>query len=404
MQIKEIAKSALWGIFTRPGPSLSIAATMASGLTAILVVVSVMIGFSREIERLSYGIYGHAVVVRENTMVFDMHDAPKLRDAKYLKARIPKIIKTIAWRKTAIETQIKSKNYSFFIYGVEGDFQLEASMPLAYGRSLTIKETKSRKRLCMLGAEVVKIIKFKKEKLNSNIRLGGMSCKVIGVFADSDEAPARRFAGGIIAPFRAVTIYFEANKKITYKSAEETDWLTLIVKKPKDTDNVRMTADRTLRKYNGIPHSHVNPYRYGNEDAPVKSMMKQKAMLSNLLFLILTAAVFAAMIGYSGGMFSSVLARRREIAIRLTIGAVKKDIIAQFLMESIFLGLFGAIIGAAVSFGFTKLIALYGSWPVSFSWGTLIISLVLGIIMGAVFGVAPARRAASQSPALAARR
>jgi ABC-type antimicrobial peptide transport system permease subunit len=404
MGFVEIIRSALWGIFTRPGPSFSLIATMASGLTAILVVVSVMLGFSAEIERLSYGIYGRAVVVRENMMVFDHHDAPKLRDAKYLKTRISKIQKTIAWRKANIEVQVRSKLYNFYIYGVEGDYQIEASMPISYGRALTVAETRSRKRLCMLGAGAAETMGFKKEKLNSQIRLGGMSCKVIGVFAASDEAPAQRFGSGIIAPFRAVTIYFEANKKYTYKSPTETDWLTLIVKEQKDVDEVRRLTDISLRRYNGIPHSHVDPYKFGDEDAPVNAMMRQRVMLSSLLLIILSAAVLAAMIGYSGGMFSSVLARRREIAIRLTIGAVKKDIIMQFLTESIFLGLLGAVLGAGISYCLTEFIAYYGSWPVEFSWVTLVVSLGLGVIMGAIFGVAPARRAATLAPALAVKR
>lgn len=152
-----------------------------------------------------------------------------------------------------------------------------------------------------------------------------------------------------------------------------------------------------------MPQSHISPYKYGDPNAPVKAIERQRDMLSTLLFIILSAAVAAAMIGYSGGMYSSVLKRKREIAIRLTVGALRKDILKQFLIESMMLSFLGALIGAFLGYFLTRLITYYGSWPVYFNWYSFSVAIVSGILFGVLFGVGPARQAASQQPAITAR-
>ena len=97
-------------------------------------------------------------------------------------------------------------------------------------------------------------------------------------------------------------------------------------------------------------------------------------------------------------MMATVLERIREIGIRRAVGASQRDIMLQFLLESVVLCFVGGIIGIGLGFGLTKAITMYADWRTIVSWQAILLSFCVSASVGIIFGFYPARRAALQDP------
>ena len=103
-------------------------------------------------------------------------------------------------------------------------------------------------------------------------------------------------------------------------------------------------------------------------------------------------------------MLVSVTERTREIGIRKALGARRKDILIQFLIESVVLCSLGGIIGMLLGIGCSTLIATIGGWPPVVSWWIVLLAFGFSAAIGIVFGMLPANKAARMDPIVALRR
>ena len=108
-------------------------------------------------------------------------------------------------------------------------------------------------------------------------------------------------------------------------------------------------------------------------------------------------------IGIMNIMLVSVRERTREIGIRKSIGARSRDILSQFLVESVILSLVGGLVGVVVGVAATYAISTFADWSVSLDPGTMVIAVGFSVAIGVIFGVWPARQAARLDPISALR-
>lgn len=117
-----------------------------------------------------------------------------------------------------------------------------------------------------------------------------------------------------------------------------------------------------------------------------------------LLASIASVSLVVGGISIMNIMLVSVSERRREIGLRMALGARKRHVLRQFLIEAVLLCLFGGVIGLLIGLGATVLVAHFAQWPVYLLPGTMALSLLVSAGVGVVFGYYPARRAASEDP------
>jgi putative ABC transport system permease protein len=103
-------------------------------------------------------------------------------------------------------------------------------------------------------------------------------------------------------------------------------------------------------------------------------------------------------IGIMNIMLASILERTREIGIRRAMGATRKDILGQFLIESVLLSFSGGLIGILLGFLMTKAISSYAQWKTIVDFGAIILSFCVSASVGIIFGIYPARKAAMLDP------
>lgn len=399
MTPKDILAAGLWGMRGRPLRTTALVFALAAGVAAAVFVGTVIAGFGREIDHLAFGAYARALVVRENMLVQDRHRAPNLSDLDHLHANLEGLSGSVAWKVGRAQTHVSGETVVFSVYGVRGDYVQELDSPVVAGRLLSEEETNGYARLCIIGAETADRLK-RTRVVGSRLRIEGVECEIVGVLGEPRSRPAGRFAEAVITPLRAAERYFIRNTDL---GPGEADSLTLFMTPGSDMARAEMLADRLLRKQRGAPLSRASPFAYGLPSASLKQLIEQRDMIARLLGAVAALSILASVVAFGAISAATIASRQREIALRMAMGASRTDIQLQIFTEALIVGAVGAAVGFAAGLGL--------AWGASAAWGWAFapsipiagLAIVLGVGSGALVGLALARRAASLSPALAAR-
>lgn len=401
MKPGDVFREAIWGLASRPARTSATLIALAISVATVALVAGVLSGFERRIEQMSFGAYGRSLVIRENFFVEDRVGSPRLSDIERLRQAVPGVESAAAWRILyGAEVDTPGEHGQTEVYGVFGDFRREASAPLAAGRHITDDEANTSRRICVLGDFAARRFFPDEVAVGRPIRINGVSCEVIGVLGEPQNRIAERYAGAVLTTFGAASRYFTYT---TVMAPDEATQLTLILNDGRYLDRAEMWADRTLRRRYGVPYSQASPFLYADPTASVRSLRQQRELVARLLFVIAGVGLISGLIGYGSAVAAAASERRREVALRRTLGASKSDIILQFLTENAVLGVLGGALGGVLALAIGVAASRAWSWPISFEPSVFGASALIGLVCGLVFGALPARRAASAPPAGAVR-
>jgi putative ABC transport system permease protein len=396
----DVLAGALWGLRSRPARTAALVICLAAGVTAAVFVGVVISGFSREIDRLAFGAYSRALVVQENVLLVDRYGAPTLGDLRVLRRDMPEAVGGAAWVSGPVRFHRAGDTHAFRVYGVEGDYRAELDSPVVLGRALTLAETAGIGRNCLVGAEVALVLGGGAALLGRPLRLNGVDCRVVGVLGEPRSRPAAAYADGVIAPFAAAQRYFISEEG---RVPGETDRLTLFVRTPEALRPAQIHADRILRKRYGAPQSRGSPFSYGERNASLEQMLQQRRMLSRLLATLAALSILTSLVAFGGLVAASLIARQREIAIRMALGASDRSVQLQMLVENGLIGLAGGLAGVALGVGLGRIASSLWSWPFAVDVLTAGAACGLGLVVGLAAGLWAAGRAVRLPPSLAAR-
>lgn len=399
MTLADTLSAALWGARSRPARTGALLLALASGVAAVVFVGAVVAGFGQEIERLTFGAYSRALVIRENGLVEDRHGPPTLADQSALAAELPQVETSAAWRTGRAVTRAGGEVLSFSVFGVNGDYRPELDTPLAQGRWITPEEAGGYARVCLLGLEAA-------EKLGEAAQVGrvlllnGVNCEVVGVLGEPRSRPGNRFLLGVVTPFRAAERYFLDDDILAPGAAQ---WLTVILEPGADRKAAEMRADLLLRNRRGAPLSSPSPFAYGDDSNSAKELQDQRRLIGRLLGAVAALTLAASLTAFAGIAAAALSARRREIALRMAMGASARDILGQILMEYGLVGCVGGLLGLVGGLGLGGGTAAVWGWPFSANLGLGLLAIVMGVGVGLLVGGVLAGRAAQVPPSLAAR-
>lgn len=399
MRANDVVAAAWWGASSRPLRTLALLLSLGAGVVAAVFVGATISGFGREIDHLAFGAYSRALVVHENLLVSDRHGPPNLDDLARLETDLPGLESTAAWKTGQAQTYTPGATVVFTVHGVMGNYEAELDSPLAAGRLLTPADVAGYDRVCLVGAETA--IQLKRPNLvGSRLRIEGVDCRIVGVLGEPRSRPAARFAESVIAPFRVAERYFIRDTPL---GPEEADSLTLFMRPGTDMGLAEMQTDRLLRKQRGAPLSRASPFAYGLPSASVKQIAEQRDMLARLLGGLAALSILTSLIAFGAISAASIASRRREIALRMAMGASSADVQAQILTETLMVGVLGGALGLIGGLGLAWAASALWTWPFAPNVPVAGLALLLGGGTGLVIGAVLARQAAALPPSLAAR-
>lgn len=280
---------------------------------------------------------------------------------------------------------------NIFLMGTDEDMLGNFSYELEMGRFLTAEDVLYARPVCVIGADSYKILFPNESPLGKQIKMEGTRCEVIGVMAEKGNFLGFSQDNRIFFPItRGFSVYGQPQRNIASVSVRVHD--AAMINAAKDEVTGRM---RVIRK--------VQPGEENNFDISTNDSMQAvfEAFTGTLTIGgagIGLISLLAAGIGIMNIMLVSVTERTREIGIRKSIGARRRDIKRQFLLEAFVLcqigGLIGIVLGAAVGNG----VALYFEISAAFPMGWAIAAVVMVTVISMVFGGYPAIKAARLNP------
>lgn len=212
--------------------------------------------------------------------------------------------------------------------------------------------------------------------------------------------PAARYTDAVIAPFRAVERYFLRDDT---RRPGEADQITVFIQSGEDLADIEMNADLLLRRLRGSPLSQPSPFVVGDSGSSIEEVVEQRQMLSRLLTTLAGLSLIASLISFAAIGAATLIARRREVALRMAVGAISRDIVAQIVVEKTLTGTIGGLTGLALGIALAWVAATAWGWPFAPDLPIAALAVALGTGTGLLVGIVLARQAAAVPPSLAAK-
>ena len=348
-----------------------------------------------------------------------------MKDAESIKAIIP-TVQTVS-PEVIYETDIVKDGVrtSAKLTGVTPDFFRVFALELQEGNMFNDEQLKDGKSVCIIGP-VMKSKFFPTESpVGQNIKCGAIWLKIVGVLkkreisqSSVDNLGISGYNNTIYAPIQTLLRRFRDRSMVTEASlhggtsfvsddfayfssgnqdAGSKNQIDKIVVQVKESSQIGPTTE-ILKKMMLRRHAGVEDVEIKVPELLLKQEQRTKDIFNIVLGAIASISLLVGGIGIMNIMLASVMERIKEIGIRRAIGATKRDIVMQFLMEATLLsisgGIIGIILGLALSKGImelTDILTIVSGWSIVISFG---VSASVGII----FGYMPAKRAAIQDP------
>jgi putative ABC transport system permease protein len=280
------------------------------------------------------------------------------------------------------------------ILGVNEDYQEVNNHTVEIGRFFSSLDLANRRKVVVLGTEVVEKLKLGDEPIGKEIYVGKYPATVIGVMEKKGQALGENFDNFVLVPFESAIALFGRN-------AGEQIQLRLRVESTEAIEAVRDGITRILRQRHHIAEGDPDDFRVFVQDELLKQITGVISGVTATIAGVVSIALLVGGIGIMNIMLVSVTERTREIGVRKAVGARRQDILAQFLIEAVTLALVGGTLGLLVGWGMGALIvalvpanlppAHVPLWAVALAFG---FSAVVGIF----FGIYPAGKAARLDP------
>jgi putative ABC transport system permease protein len=316
---------------------------------------------------------------------FELDDAEAIR-TQIAGLRI--VAPQVATQTTAI---YEAQNWSTTVAGTTNGYFEASNLELAAGRIFSDAELVAGKSVCVIGETVRANLLRNTDALGKSLRLNDISCKIIGVLA-------KRGQGGfgqdpddqVVIPLKA------AMRRLT--GNQEVQTILVAVDQQFDSATVGDEIVSLLRERRHLREGMEDDFRIFDSKQLSDTLSGTTRTLTVFLGAVAAVSLVVGGIGIMNIMLVSVTERTREIGIRLAIGAIRREVLMQFLIEAITLSSIGGLIGLVVAFVTTMAIALAVDLPFTFDVGVAVLAFVFSALVGILFGYVPAKRAASLNP------
>ena len=314
-----------------------------------------------------------------------------LEDARALGRDVPTLAAVAPTASRSVLAVNANRSWNTTVTGTTNEFFSVRNHRIASGRTFSDVELSGGQPVCVIGATVRRELFGADAPLGTSIRLGRVSCLVVGL----TEAKGQSTFGMdqddyILMPLAAFQRRIAGNNDvgaITVSAVDESK-----------TDRAKQQIEALMRERRRLAEGQADDFTVHDTREIVRTLTTITGVLTALLGAVAAVSLLVGGIGIMNIMLVSVTERTREIGIRLAIGARAYEVLLQFLVESIVLCVLGGVLGMLLGLGGSYAVGRYIDVPFTFLPEVVVIAFLFSGFVGVAFGFFPARKAARLNP------
>ena len=282
-------------------------------------------------------------------------------------------------------------NWKTTVQGVTPEFMAVRSLVIGSGSFISEDDMEKRRRVAVIGSTVAENLFEKDNPVGHNIRINNQPFKIIGLVESKGQSSMGHDQDDMV--YIPLTTAQERMLGITYIQS-----VNIQVTSQDKMDQVQEEIETLLRQRHRLTAGKEDDFHVRNLTSLMETMSQTTSMITLLLGSIAGISLIVGGIGIMNIMMVSVTERTREIGIRKALGATFQNIMMQFLIESVVIGVIGGLIGIAFGCAASGIIAEFGGFNTVITLFPILLSFTFSVGIGLFFGIYPARKAAKLDP------
>lgn len=396
MEFRETMRTAIWTLRAHRLRSALTMLGIVIGAGALVAVMSLISGLNRSVaaQFQSIGTDIISVSIYPWVQMADNDDFRRRKPITMADARAVGELPSVGLLAPNIHTRRTIAREgrevrATLVSGTTAEYETIDNFTVASGRFITDPDVNRRRPVAVIGADVADELFASTDPIGRAIRIGGKRFTVIGALERKGKILGESLDSLVIIPITALEKTFGRRRSVVIDCSPAEG-----VPMERTLEDIR----QLLRARRHVPRDKPDDFAINTQ----RDLLQSYQQLTGVLFLAMVGIVSLALlvggIGIMNVMLVSVAERTREIGVRMAIGARRRDITLQFLIESVILTVLGGIIGMAGGAGIALLVKGLTPLPASVTASCIMIAVTFSVVTGVLFGLTPARRAGRLNP------
>ena len=311
-------------------------------------------------------------------------------DADAILSEIPEALRVSPVARGSAQFKYYNANKQSSIMGVTPQYLKIRNFEIEQGRTLTNSEIERRAKVAILGSDAATDLFGDVNPVGENVKINGVAFKVIGVLKPKGTQGPFSFDDQALVPYTTAM-----QRLLGVKYLSEID---IQIADGTDQSKVQSKLEHLLRVRHRLYEGKSSDFNVRNMAEMVEAVTSVTRTFSLLLGAVAAISLVVGGIGIMNIMLVTVTERTREIGIRKAIGADDRDIMIQFLLESIIMSSLGGLMGVVLGGGIAIVSVLVSGFSAIVELTSVLLALSFAVCVGVFFGLYPAQRAAALDP------
>ncbi|ANU66515.1 ABC transporter permease [Turicimonas muris] len=391
---------ALRQIFRNPLRSMLTVLGIVIGVAAVITMVTVGNGATQQVRDQIASLGSDTLMIRPGQRMGPGQSigAPSFKeaDAEAISQQIAGIRAVAPSRSNSTVVVANGKNWLTTVVGSTNSYFDVNNLTLKEGRFFEPAEVRAGSAVCVIGQTLQKELFDNQSVLGKLVRIKGFSCQVVGLLDAKGQSGFGQDKDDIvIIPLNTFQRRLSGNVRVPL--------ITVAIEPQSDIERVKEGVRLLLRERRSLSSGDADNFNVLDTSELIETISKTSQVMTMLLGAVAAVSLLVGGIGIMNIMLVSVTERTREIGVRLAIGAMEREVLLQFLIESIMLACLGGLIGIVLALVASIALTSYMQVPFVFSPAINLLAFGFAAFIGVLFGYFPARRAAKLDPIEAVR-